>query len=122
MLYQTNAAKENMKVQLRTEAAPVYVESYVYEPGFFQFNWHSSYELLAVLCGAVDVYRDAQVRRLKPTTWCSSILSRGTPPSPPSPAPGCCFCIFSRKASGPARISPASSAAAQPRTATPCLF
>ena len=33
MLYQTNAAKENMKVQLRTEAAPVYVESYVYEIG-----------------------------------------------------------------------------------------
>ena len=65
MLYQTNAAKENMKVQLRTEAAPVYVESYVYEPGFFRFNWHSSYELLAVLCGAVDVYRDAQVRRLE---------------------------------------------------------
>lgn len=65
MLYQTNAAKENMKVQLRTEATPVYVESYVYEPGFFRFNWHSSYELLAVLCGAVDVYRDAQVRRLE---------------------------------------------------------
>ena len=37
MLYQTNAAKENMKVQLRTEAAPAYVESYVYEPGFFRY-------------------------------------------------------------------------------------
>ena len=65
MLYQTNAAKESMKVQLRTGAAPVYIESYIYEPGFFRFNWHSSYELLAVLCGAVDIYRDGQVRRLE---------------------------------------------------------
>lgn len=65
MLYQTNAAKESMKVQLRTEPSPVYLESYIYEPGFFRFNWHSSYELLAVLWGAVDVYRDGQVRRLE---------------------------------------------------------
>lgn len=65
MLYQTNVAKERMKVQLRTEPSPVYLESYIYEPGFFRFNWHSSYELLVVLCGAVDVYRDGQVRRLE---------------------------------------------------------
>lgn len=64
VIYQTNAAKESMKVQLHTESG-VYIESYVYAPGFFRFNWHSSYELLTVLCGAVNVYHDGQVQRLE---------------------------------------------------------
>lgn len=64
MIYQTNAAKESMKVQLRTDAG-VYIESYIYAPGFFRFNWHSSYELLTVLNGALEVYRDGQMQRLE---------------------------------------------------------
>lgn len=62
----TNPDKERMKVCYTGKVPGSYIESYVYQPGFFRFNWHPYYELLTVLQGRVQVYKDGKSFIMEP--------------------------------------------------------
>lgn len=50
--------KEQHRVQFIHNDMGISIEQYSYEPGFFRFNWHNSYEILVVLKGRITVYVD----------------------------------------------------------------
>ncbi len=60
MLYQTNPEKDKAKLQLMDASGRLLAETYIYEPGFLRFNWHSNYELLTILQGKAQIYQNGQ--------------------------------------------------------------
>lgn len=65
MLYQTNPEKDRAKLQLAGPSGQPLLETYIYEPGFLRFNWHSSYELLTVLHGSAQIYQNGRSYRIR---------------------------------------------------------
>lgn len=48
--------REHARVTLAGEKGGIYMEEYVYEAGYFHFNWHDCHEIILILKGSIVAY------------------------------------------------------------------
>lgn len=64
MLIPKNKQKEQARVTLTDHKGNIYMEQYIYEAGYFRFNWHNCYEIIVVLSGSLTLFVDGSQFRL----------------------------------------------------------
>lgn len=48
--------QEHARVTLTGEKGGIYMEEYIYEAGYFHFNWHDCHEIILILKGSIVAY------------------------------------------------------------------